>query len=880
MSGDEIREKFLSYFEAQGHSRFASSSLIPVGDPTLLLTTAGMVQFKPYFTGEAEPQNKRATTSQKCFRTPDIEEVGDATHNTLFEMLGNFSFGDYFKANAVDFAVELMTEGYGIPLDKFSAAIHHTDEETRGLWEAKGIPADKVYSYGDDENWWGPAGDEGPCGPCSELHYDYGAEYGCLRDDCAPNCTNVMADGVVCDRYVELWNLVFMQYYHHLDGTRTNLPAPSVDTGMGFERLVRILQDVDTAYETDLFTPIIAAVERVSGKSYNNPDDTYAIRVVAEHGRSVTFLIADGVVPGNEGRGYVLRRVIRRAIRYARRLGVEDNFLGEIADATIDKMGKVYPELVNNRDFIVTVLRLEEERFQQAFQNGYNMLSEALEGVDTLDGGTAFRLWDTYGFPPEMTQEIAAEQGVTVDTEGFEREMEAQRQRGRASAQFGEERAKIRQYESLGVGATQFLGYEQISASSPVVGLIADDEVVSDATAGQSVEVVLVQTPFYAEGGGQIGDAGTLTGPDGSIEVHDTQAVMPDVIMHFGKVKVGTVRLGDTVEANVDPKRREDTARNHTATHMLHAALREVLGPHVRQAGSLVAPERLRFDFSHVQPVTDDELWQVQHLVNEKIRQNAGVHRDEDTYQSAIQRGALAFFGDRYGERVRLIEIANGDTFSFEVCGGTHVHHTGEVGSVYILGESSIGAGMRRLEAVSGRAAERLVWERFNREDGLASTLNTTPPELGNAVQRIQDENDDLRRQLATLERQNTLQAAEILLDSKQDINGVSVLSARTEASNADSMREISDWLRDKMGSGIVVLGAVINDRPTISVGITRDLVDGGADARDYARDLGRIIGGGGGGRPDMAQAGGRNADKLDDAIAGAADIVRQKTAS
>ena len=880
MSGDEIREKFLSYFEAQGHSRLASSSLIPVGDPTLLLTTAGMVQFKPYFTGEAEPPNKRATTSQKCFRTPDIEEVGDATHNTLFEMLGNFSFGDYFKSNAVDFAVELMTEGYGIPLDKFSAAIHHTDEETRGLWEAKGIPADKVYSFGDDENWWGPAGDEGPCGPCSELHYDYGAEYGCLQDNCAPNCSNVMADGVTCDRYVELWNLVFMQYYHHLDGTRTNLPAPSVDTGMGFERLVRILQDVDTAYETDLFTPIIAAVERVSGKSYNNPDDTYAIRVVAEHGRSVTFLIADGVVPGNEGRGYVLRRVIRRAIRYARRIGIEGNFLGEIADATIDKMGKVYPELVNNRDFILTVLRLEEERFQQAFQNGYNMLSEALEGVDTLDGGTAFRLWDTYGFPLEMTQEIASEQGVTVDTEGFEREMGAQRQRGRASAQFGEERAKIRQYESLGVGATQFLGYEQISASSPAVGLIADDEVSSEATAGQSVEVVLVQTPFYAEGGGQIGDAGTLTGPDSVIEVHDTQAVMPDVIMHFGKVSEGTVRLGDTVEANVNPMRREDTARNHTATHMLHAALREVLGPHVRQAGSLVAPDRLRFDFSHVQPVTDDELWQVQHLVNEKIRQNSGVHRDEDTYSSAIQRGALAFFGDRYGERVRLIEIANGDTFSFEVCGGTHVHHTGEVGSVYILGESSIGAGMRRLEAVSGRAAERLVWERFNREDGLASMLNTTSPELGNAVQRIQDENDDLRRQLATLERQNSLQAAEILLDSKQDINGVSVLSARTDASNADSMREISDWLRDKMGSGIVVLGAVINDRPTISVGITRDLVDGGADARDYARDLGRIIGGGGGGRPDMAQAGGRNADKLDDAIAAAADIVRQKTAS
>ncbi len=880
MTGDEIREKFLSYFESQGHSRHASSSLIPVGDPTLLLTSAGMVQFKPYFTGEAEPSNRRATTSQKCFRTPDIEEVGDATHNTLFEMLGNFSFGDYFKSNAVDFAVELMTEGYGIPLEKFSAAIHHTDEETRGLWEAKGIPAEKVYSYGDDENWWGPAGDEGPCGPCSELHYDYGTDYGCLLENCAPNCKNVMPDGIVCDRYVELWNLVFMQYYHHLDGTRTPLPAPSVDTGMGFERLVRILQDVDTAYETDIFTPIIAAVEQVSGKSYDNPDDTYAIRVVAEHGRSVTFLIADGVVPGNEGRGYVLRRVVRRAIRYARRLGIEGNFLGEIADATIEKMGHVYPELVNNRDFILTVLRLEEERFQQAFQNGYNMLTDALEGVDVLDGSTMFRLWDTYGFPVEMTQEIAAEQSVAVDTEGFEREMEAQRQRGRASAQFGEERVKIRQYESLGVGATQFLGYEQVSASSPVVGLIADDEVVSEATAGQSVEIVLVQTPFYAEGGGQIGDAGTLTAPDGTIKVHDTQAVMPDVIMHFGKVVDGVVRLGETVQADVDPLRREDTARNHTATHMLHAALREVLGPHVRQAGSLVAPDRLRFDFSHVQPVTDDELWQVQHLVNEKIRQNAGVHRDEDTYQSAIQRGALAFFGDRYGERVRLIEIANGDIFSFEVCGGTHVHHTGEVGSVYILGESSIGAGMRRLEAVSGRAAERLVWERFNREDALASTLNTTPPELGSAVRRIQDENDELRRQIEALERRNTLQAAEILLDTRQDVNGVSVLAARTEASNADGMREISDWLRDKMGSGIVVLGAVINDRPTISVGITRDLVDGGADAREYARELGKIIGGGGGGRPDMAQAGGRNADNLDSAIESAADIVRQKTAT
>ena len=743
-----------------------------------------------------------------------------------------------------------------------------------------------MYSFGDDENWWGPAGDEGPCGPCSELHYDYGADHGCLRDDCAPNCANAMANGDVCDRYVELWNLVFMQYYHHLDGARTNLPAPSVDTGMGFERLARILQGVNTAYETDLFTPIIAAVERVSGRKYDNPDDTYAIRVVAEHSRSVTFLIADGVVPGNEGRGYVLRRVARRAIRYARRIGIEGKFLGEIADAVIARMGKAYPELVNNREFIKTVLGLEEERFQQAFQNGYNLLTEALDGIGaagdsggkTLAGETAFRLWDTYGFPVEMTQEIARERGVEVDAAGFEREMAAQRERGRASAQFGEERAKIRLYESLGVGATRFLGYGQLSASSPVVGLIADDAAASEASAGQAVEVILVQTPFYAEGGGQVGDAGILEAPDGRIEVHDTQAVMPDVIAHFGKVAEGVVRLGDSVDARVDPVRRQDTARNHTATHMLHAALREVLGAHVRQAGSLVAPDRLRFDFSHVQPVTESELWQVQLLVNEKIRANASVRGDEDTYAAAIQRGALAFFGDRYGERVRLIEIANGDVFSFEVCGGTHVGHTGEVGGVYILGEMGIGAGMRRLEAVSGRAAERLVWERFGSQESVARLLQTTTPEIEARVGALLSENEDLRRQLEALERRSALQAAELLLDAQVDVNGVSLLAARVDAASADSLREISDWLRDKMGGGIVVLGAVLNDRPTISIGITRDLVDAGADARTYARELGRVIGGGGGGRPDMAQAGGRDASRLDAALARAQDLAREMT--
>ena len=882
MTSEEIRETFLSFFESKGHLRVASASLIPVGDPTLLLTNAGMVPFKSYFAGEATPPNKRLTSSQKAFRTVDIDEVGDSTHLTLFEMLGNFSIGDYFKKDAIAFALEFLTTKFGLPQERFAVTIHETDDEAFELWKQAGHPEDRIYRFGDDENWWGPAGDEGACGPDSEINYDYGADRGCKQPDCGPNCQNIMNDdGDVCDRYVELWNLVFMQYYHHLDGTRTPLPAPSIDTGMGLERAISILQNVDTIYETDLFQPMVKKAEELTGKKWGKDRETnYALAAMAEHGRSAAFVIADGIVPGNEGRGYVLRRIIRRAIRHARKLGVDGSFLGEIVQVTMDKMGSIYPELINNKEFILNVIRLEEERFQQAFQNGYNLLTEALEGATTLPGNVTFSLWDTYGFPVEMTQEIAREQNVEVDMEGFEREMEAQRERGRSSVHFGGDRAKIRVYESLGVGATSFLGYEQLTASSPVVGLIADGEAVNQVTEGQDVEVVLVQTPFYAEGGGQVGDAGELAGAEGKIEIHDTQEAMPGVIVHFGKVTQGTVTMGETVDACVDPIRREDTARNHTATHMLHAALRQILGPHVRQAGSYVAPDRLRFDFSHVQPVTDEEMWQVQWLVNEKIRQNAKVIRGEDTYTSAIQRGALAFFGDKYGDTVRLVEIANGSTFSFEVCGGTHVGQTGEVGCVYILGESSVGAGMRRLEAISGRSAEKLVWDRFHKEDRLVSMLQTTAPDLENRVQVLVDEVDGLRRQLEAVERRSSLQAAESLLDAKQDVNGITVLAAKTSASNADSLREVSDWLRDKLGSGIIVLGAIINERPTINVAITSDIVEGGADARDYAKDLGKIIGGGGGGRADMAQAGGRQPDKLDEAVNSAYDLVREKNAT
>ena len=878
MNSNEIRESFLSYFESKNHTRVASSSLIPVGDPTLLLTSAGMVQFKPYFSGETEPPNRRLTSSQKSFRTVDIDEVGDSTHLTLFEMLGNFSIGEYFKKDAIAFALEFFETKFGLAKERFAITIHDTDDESFQLWRDVGIAAEEIYRFGDEDNWWGPAGLEGPCGPCSELHFDFGEGRGCLRDDCGPNCAYPKNDaGDACDRYVELWNLVFMQFYHHLDGTRDPLPAPSVDTGMGLERAAVVMQGVTTIYETDLFLPLLASVEGLCGREYGaDPADDYAMRVVAEHARSSAFLIGDGVAPGNEGRGYVLRRVIRRAIRHGRQLGLEGPFLGEVAGVVIEQMGDVYPELRNHQDFILTVLRLEEERFQQAFRNGYEALSEALEGADSLPGEVVFRLWDTYGFPVEMTSEIAGERGVEVDMAGFEAQMAEQRERARATAQFGGDRAKIRVYESMGVGATRFLGYEQLTASSVVVGLVSGDELASEAKEGQDVEIALLETPFYAEGGGQIGDAGQLAGPNGRVEVHDTQEVMPDVIVHFGKVASGTIALGDSVEAYVDEIRREDTARNHTATHLLHAALRQVLGPHVRQAGSLVAPDRLRFDFSHVQPVTDEEMWQVQLLVNEKLRQNARIVKSEDTYASAIDRGALAFFGDKYGDTVRLIEIANGATFSFEVCGGTHVQNTGEVGAVYVLGESSIGAGMRRIEAVSGRAAERLVWERFRREEAVARTLQAPPAEAEDRARALQDALDEANRARAALERRLSLQAAESLLADSQDVGGVNVLAARATAANADGLREVGDWLRDKLGSGVVVLGAVVNERPLLVTMVTPDLVERGLDAAAIARGAARAIQGGGGGRADVAQAGGRRADKLDDALALVPGLVRE----
>jgi alanyl-tRNA synthetase len=955
MDGDQIRTSFIRFFEGKGHLHMPSASLIPAGDPTLLFTSAGMVPFKPFFMGEQTPPSRRLTSYQKSFRTTDIDEVGDHKHLTLFEMLGNFSIGDYFKKDAIAFAWELVTQLFKLPPERLYVTIHLDDDEAFRLWhEGIGVPAERIYRYGDKDNWWGPAGTEGPTGPCSEIHYDHGAEKGCsplmepdvltaqFREErsgaapkpvpgCHPNCN--------CERFVELWNLVFMQFYQDPQRNRTPLPAPSVDTGMGLERAAAVLQGKPNVYETDLFWPIVQRVCELSDKTYGaNQETDYAIRVVAEHARAASFLIGDGVVPGNEGRGYVLRRVIRRAIRYGRRLGLNESFLTQIAEAALERFRPVYRELLENHAFIMRVIGLEEERFGQSMQTGMRLLEEqlipvhqnvgtAIEGksadapfqvvstggtiqlpgsglpaysvLETLHGLTepllaiktagqaarfatcitgaeTFLLHDTYGFPPELTAEIAREHGLEVDMEGFEREMEAQRERARAAHAFSGGMEMLTAYENLEVGHTHFMGYQRLQQETSVVAILVDNAPVGHATKGQQVELVLQETPFYPEGGGQVGDRGVITGPNGVVRVEDTQNPVAGLIVHRGVVEQGDISLGEPVTAQVDPAHRMDAARNHSGTHLLHAALRSVLGPHVRQAGSLVAPERLRFDFSHVSPLSPEEQLSVQNLTNQKIRDNLQVSTHETSYAEAVREGALAFFGDRYGDVVRVVSMSNGEPFSVEVCGGTHVGATGQVGTLFVLGESSIGGGMRRIEAVTGRAAEQLFVDQSARLEALSRKLQTPVADLEARLDSFIQDTEQLRRRLAALERSTVRSEAEEMLGRVQDVNGVKVVAGRTSATSAEAMREMGDFIKAKLSSVVVVLGSVINGNPLLVAMVTPDLVAKGLHAGNIARDTARIVGGGGGGQPEMAQAGGRQASKLDEALQGVPELVRR----
>ncbi len=904
--GDSIRRSFAQFFEERGHQYMPSASLIPAGDPTLLFTSAGMVPFKPFFMGEQTPPRRRLTSCQKSFRTTDIDEVGDHKHLTFFEMLGNFSIGDYFKKDAVAFAWDLCTGVFGLEPERLYVTVHLDDDEAYDLWlNDIGVPPERIYRYGNADNWWGPAGLEGPTGPCSELHYDGGAEKGrgqhrvtdemmtpdeltaMLRIEaeggpaadpggCHPNCD--------CERFVELWNLVFMQYYQDLDGVRTPLPAPSVDTGMGLERAAAVLQGKPNVYETDLFRPIIDAVCGLTGYEYGADTDTdYAIRVVAEHARAASFLISDGVVPSNSDRGYVLRRIIRRAIRYGRQLGLDRPFMTEVSDAVAMRFAAAYPALSENEGFIRRVVGLEETQFLENIRQGMPLLEEVLtssksDGV--IAGAVVFELYDTYGFPPELVDEIGRrEYGLAVDMDGFNSEMEAKRERDRAGHQVTGSMEIVTAYENLGAGRIPFDGYQRTDIDTRVLGILRDGEAVGHATRGQQVEIVLAETCFYAEGGGQVGDQGVITGPNGCVRVEDTQSPVAGLIVHRGLVSEGDIALGEAVTAHVETERRLDASRNHSGTHLLHAALRSVLGPHVRQAGSLCAPGRLRFDFNHVGAMTQDEQLNVQSLANRKIRENLSVTARETTYTDAVRDGALAFFGDRYGDVVRVVRMGDHDDhdepFSFEVCGGTHVHATGEVGTLVVLGESSIGGGMRRIEAMTGRAAEELFVQQSATLEAISRKLQAPVAELEARLDAYMADTDVLRRRLADAERASLRSEAESLLGCAHDVDGVKLVAGVTSAHNVEAMREMGDFLKQKLENVVIALGAVIDGSPMIVTMITPDLVSRGLHAGNIARDAAKLMGGGGGGRPETAQAGGRQPERLGAALDSVANLVR-----
>jgi len=867
VNSDEIRAAFLSFFEGKEHKIIPGSSLVPWGDPTLLLTSAGMVQIKPYFLGEALPPAPRLTSCQKCFRTTDIEMVGDHSHLTFFEMLGNFSVGDYFKPEAISWAWEFVTQRLALPPERLWITIFLDDDEAFNIWREIGIPEAKILRFGEEDNYWGPAGDSGPCGPCSEIHYDFGEEFGCGKASCAPGCD--------CGRFCEIWNLVFMQYNQDKDGHRTLLPKPNIDTGMGVERTAAVMQGKTSIYETDLFTPLIQRISELTGRKYGSNDDIdSAMRVVAEHSRGVAFLIADGVIPSNEGPGYVLRRVLRRAALFGRRLGLDKPFLTETAMGAIKQMGHIYPELVQRQEFILKVIEAEEERFGQTLNTGLELLEGAMEKAaskkgNKISGKQAFKLYDTYGFPVELTKEIAAGRGFSVDLEGFEREMEKQRERARTTQKFvelaGVSKGETRVTGKLTV-VTKFVGHREIAHRSVVISIFVDGETMDGVQKGQEASLILDTTPFYGEMGGQVGDTGEIIGPSGKFSVTNTIRVPSDIIVHQGRVAEGRLSVGDTVEAVVDEERRFDIARNHTATHLLHFALRRVLGEHVQQRGSLVAPDRFRFDFSHLTAMTEQEIQEVQHIVNEKIRQNLTVYDEEMPYKKAIEEGAIALFDEKYGDVVRVLKIGK-PAISTELCGGTHIASTGEIGFFHIIDESSIGAGLRRIEAVTGRGAEAFIDMRLSALQKTAEYLDAEPDTILDKAYSLTAELDKERKRALALERELSRKVVESLLSQAAVVNGVTVLAARVPSLRLETLREMSDLLRDKLKSVVVVLGTVYEDKPTFLAVVTPDLVSQGYNAGDIVKQVAKVAGGGGGGRATFAQAGGKYKNKLDEAL-------------
>ncbi len=912
-NSDRIRKTFIRFFEERGHKVVPSASLVPHGDPTLLFTSAGMVQFKPYFEGRAQPPGRRLCSVQKCFRTSDIDNVGDSSHLTFFEMLGNFSIGDYFKEEAIPWAWELVTEVIGLPKERLLAAVFLDDDEAFDLWRKVGVPVERILRYGEEDNYWF-SGDVGPCGPCSEIYYDFGPTPGCPeceKGTCHPQVDCQDEHGV--SRFLELWNLVFMTFYQHEDGSRTPLPTKNIDTGAGLERWAAVLQGGGkrmSVYETDLFAPIIAKVAEQSkldvGQFFQEGDHPLRIvsqqrqlrglRIMAEHARAAAFLIADGVLPSNQGPGNVLRRVIRRAMYHAR-WGVSSE-LAEMARSAVQVMGQSYPTLKEQEELIVRVLQDEEQGFQAVVEGSIrleaHLSSLTQKGQGIVPGDLVFYLQDTHGFPMELTREIARERGFEIDEAGFEGEMEKQRERGRA-ARGKPVLAVFRiPMEAVGPRGTAFVGYDTLRHETTVGGIIASarggfasgegTKTVDSVAEGDEAEIVLHETPFYAEAGGQVGDQGEITGPNGRFLVEDTQYALESLIVHRGRVVEGRIAVNDDVVAQVDAQKRADTMRNHTGTHLLHSALRQVLGTHVRQAGSLVTPDRLRFDFTHMEAPKPEELAAVQALVNEKIRENVSVETEQKSYEEAISGGALAFFGEKYAENVRVVEVGEPDIdrrFSAELCGGTHCHATGEVGMLIIVKEESVGAGVRRIEALTGRAAAEYVREQQATVEHVGTMLGvTTGVEIEAKVASLQQELAAVEKRAQALERQAARREAEALLDQAERVDGAAVVVSRVSAASPELLREMGDFLRDRLGSAVIALGAVVNGRPSFVVMATPDLTARGLHAGEIVKGIAAVAGGGGGGRPEMAQAGGKDAHKLDDALAKGGRLIRKTLGS
>lgn len=876
MTGNEIRKKFLEYFEKHDHRVVRSSSLVPSDDPTLLFTNAGMVQFKRCFLGEEKRGYVRAATSQKCVRAGgkhnDLENVGyTARHHTFFEMLGNFSFGDYFKEKAIDFGWDLLINSYGLPADKLWVSIYLDDDEAHEIWHKNiGVPEEKILRFGEEDNFWA-MGDTGPCGPCSEIHMDRGEKYGCDRPDCGVGCE--------CDRYLEIWNLVFMQFNREASGKMDPLPKPSIDTGLGLERLIALIQDVPTNYDIDLIRPIMQKVEDLAEKRLGQSWEVdVAMKVIADHSRAAAFLIGDGIMPSNEGRGYVLRRIMRRAIRYGRNIGLTDPFLHKTAEVVFDIMKPAYPDLVDAKAYITNVINNEEIRFSETLDHGLRILNDGLEdlkakGQTRVPGDLIFKLYDTYGFPVDIVQDVVRDEEMDLDMSGFDSAMEQQRAKSGSVAAFAEISEAYKNLSAQGV-MPEFIGYDATTCDSKVLLLVQEGREISEAGSGQQVEVVTEVTPFYSEAGGQVGDVGKISGPDLEMSVANTVKDPAGLIIHIGEIVSGKIIKEQNVTLTVDRSARSCTECNHTATHLLHFALRKVLGDHVKQAGSLVAPDRLRFDFTHFSQTTPEELIEIETIVNQRVRANVPVETVEMEAEAAFKTGATALFEEKYGDRVRMVSL---NDFSKELCGGTHTGATGDIGLFKIIEESSVASGVRRIEALTGGAALAHIQKSEKLMDDTARLLKERPQVVPRRLEKILSHQKFLEKEVDRLKVKIASTAVNDIEADVKSIDGVKVLAKKVSVDQPAALRDLADRFKDKIKSGIVVLGGTAEAKALLIVIVTKDLTDRFHAGR-IVKQVAAVVGGGGGGRPDMAQAGGTKPEKLDEALEKAYEVIKNSS--